>query len=390
MLKLAAPTLGRHGRPNTRGILIVLPIMRQTRCRRVTTAFVARMASRLRREETTTLTSDFHGRLLSDRVGFALASGLMEITYDTGTRVILQGPVTYEVESKNGGFLPIGRLTGKVEAETAKGFYVRTPTATVTDLGTEFGIEVDQEQHFRTEVFRGQVKLTWLASHGTYLQEQTLEAGQSGQYDGKTITIKTAKSTSVSQFVRQLANNNEPVMPPRAELIVNGGGENVQGDKPIGWKLDSRSGFASGRFSSFADSPHNGSRRLTIWNNAACIISAMYQEHTYTNGFSNDVTKLEFHGWFRPEHFPSVARIEVIIGNNTNGNIIVHDRLAFDTADITKWTEVHGTLSVHHGTGNEFSNYVKIRLVADFNDGVGSRKAAQFDDLSLFTVSGAR
>ena len=31
---------------------------------------------------------------------FALASGLMEITYDTGAKVILQGPVTYEVESK--------------------------------------------------------------------------------------------------------------------------------------------------------------------------------------------------------------------------------------------------------------------------------------------------
>ena len=30
---------------------------------------------------------------------FALRSGLMEITYDTGAKVILQGPVTYEVES---------------------------------------------------------------------------------------------------------------------------------------------------------------------------------------------------------------------------------------------------------------------------------------------------
>ncbi len=35
---------------------------------------------------------------------FALASGLMEITYDTGAKVILQGPVTYEVEAKDGGY----------------------------------------------------------------------------------------------------------------------------------------------------------------------------------------------------------------------------------------------------------------------------------------------
>ena len=35
---------------------------------------------------------------------FVLASGLMEITYDTGAKVILQGPVTYEVESRTAGF----------------------------------------------------------------------------------------------------------------------------------------------------------------------------------------------------------------------------------------------------------------------------------------------
>ena len=73
---------------------------------------------------------------------YALASGLMEITYDTGAKVILQGPVTYEVESKNGGFLSVGKLTGKVTTQAARGLTIRTPTATVTDLGTEFGVEV--------------------------------------------------------------------------------------------------------------------------------------------------------------------------------------------------------------------------------------------------------
>ena len=106
-----------------------------------------------------------------------LASGLMEITYDTGAKVILQGPVTYEVDS-NGGYLAVGKLTGKLEKKVASGqwsvvsestinnqqstisnsslstihyplFTIRTPTATVTDLGTEFGIEVKQDGSFR-------------------------------------------------------------------------------------------------------------------------------------------------------------------------------------------------------------------------------------------------
>ncbi len=89
---------------------------------------------------------------------YALASGLMEITYNTGAKVILQGPVTYEVESRNGGFLPIGKLTGKVEVETAKGFTVHTPTATVTDLGTEFGIEVTPDKATVVYVIRGAVE----------------------------------------------------------------------------------------------------------------------------------------------------------------------------------------------------------------------------------------
>ena len=93
----------------------------------------------------------------------ALRSGLLELTYNTGTKVILQGPVTYEVESAVGGYLSLGKLTAKLEKNDKRetlnaersassssfivhrsSFAVRTPTAIVTDLGTEFGVEVDQ------------------------------------------------------------------------------------------------------------------------------------------------------------------------------------------------------------------------------------------------------
>jgi len=88
---------------------------------------------------------------------FMLDSGLMEITYKTGAKVVLQGPVTYNVDSKNGGFMSVGKLTGKVENKTAKGFAVRTPTATVTDLGTEFGVEVANDGTAKVTVFVGKV-----------------------------------------------------------------------------------------------------------------------------------------------------------------------------------------------------------------------------------------
>ena len=65
----------------------------------------------------------------------------------------------YHVESKNGGFLSIGKLTGKVITEAARGLAIRTPLATVTDLGTEFGVEVDERGATISRVFRGAVRL---------------------------------------------------------------------------------------------------------------------------------------------------------------------------------------------------------------------------------------
>ena len=38
--------------------------------------------------------------------------------------MILQGPVTYEVESKDGGFLSLGKLTARLERKAASGHSV--------------------------------------------------------------------------------------------------------------------------------------------------------------------------------------------------------------------------------------------------------------------------
>ncbi len=90
---------------------------------------------------------------------FALRAGLIEITYDSGAKTVLQGPVTYEVDSKNGGFLAVGKMTGKVVGKNGERFAVRTPTAIVTDLGTEFGIDVDANGTTTSHVFQGLVEV---------------------------------------------------------------------------------------------------------------------------------------------------------------------------------------------------------------------------------------
>jgi hypothetical protein len=161
---------------------------------------------------------------------YALSSGLMEITYDTGAKVILQGPVSFEVESINGGFLSVGKLTGKVEVEKAKGFSVRTPTATVTDLGTEFGVEVVDGGKTQVHVFRGIVEAR-IAGHDADSQrrEQVTEghAIEIGR-DDKSIR---AVAVAPQSFVRKVRS-------PVTGLARFPYAAAVLGDNPISyWRL---------------------------------------------------------------------------------------------------------------------------------------------------------
>jgi len=151
---------------------------------------------------------------------FALSKGIMEITYYTGAKVILQGPCTYEIDSASGGYLSLGKLTARIEKgargvrrdtgtvsknlpsfagggaggegrsesagpsaltqvpsgrhegfgesradtshplpDSSSLFAVRTPTAVITDLGTEFGVEVEKNGETTSLVFSGKVEL---------------------------------------------------------------------------------------------------------------------------------------------------------------------------------------------------------------------------------------
>ncbi len=168
-------------------------------------------------------------REVTPGTNYKLASGLVEITYNTGAKVILQGPVTYTVDSHNGGYLSAGRLTARVEKKAEKVasgqwpvasesrnpslptthfplFTVKTPTAIVTDLGTEFGIEVDGQGNTTSHVYRGSVKLELASSDGVQgVPPRILHANESARVkkndDGKTSAIISI-TVDPASFVR--------------------------------------------------------------------------------------------------------------------------------------------------------------------------------------------
>ena len=158
---------------------------------------------------------------------FTLASGLMEITYDTGAKVLLQGPVSYNVESFNGGFISLGKLAGEASTESARGLTIRTPTATVVDLGTEFGVEVGRDGHTVSRVYRGSVQLRALSRNGTADGDaKVLRENESARVDlrGERAIVSSPSGKPVD-FVRSiLRSSGQARVLDLVDIVAGGNG----------------------------------------------------------------------------------------------------------------------------------------------------------------------
>ncbi len=86
-----------------------------------------------------------------------LKSGLAQVVFYSGARVVIEGPSELELVSASEAICPSGRLLVEVP-EPARGFRIGTDRLNVVDLGTSFGINASAD---RTEVhvFKGQVEL---------------------------------------------------------------------------------------------------------------------------------------------------------------------------------------------------------------------------------------
>ncbi len=146
------------------------------------TEFVARIARTSQADFDKTSNGNFQNRDLFDDDTIVLHSGLVVIEYDTGARVVLEGPATYQVQGANGGDLRHGGLVARVDTKASQGFFVDVPGARIVDLGTEFAVEVDADGASDVAVLSGEVELT-----RTTLPERSvrLTAGKIASIDGQ-------------------------------------------------------------------------------------------------------------------------------------------------------------------------------------------------------------
>lgn len=137
-----------------------------------------------------------------------LKSGLAQIVFYSGARVVVEGPAEVQLLSAGELVLDRGRLVAEVPPQ-AKGFRVRTRQMNVTDLGTVFGVAVTSSQA-EVHVFKGSVEF----EVPTAPKNQSLGGGQGAVADqsGATRLITASRTKFASLFDLQNKSSDAAVL----------------------------------------------------------------------------------------------------------------------------------------------------------------------------------
>ena len=86
-----------------------------------------------------------------------LASGTVEVGFESGATSRIHGPALFEIESRNSAFLHYGKALSLADEESSKGFTIRTASSTYVDQGTEFITEAGADGYSQLFVVQGAV-----------------------------------------------------------------------------------------------------------------------------------------------------------------------------------------------------------------------------------------
>lgn len=93
-----------------------------------------------------------------EKGSFRLDAGIVELEFNRGARVTIRGPASFELKSTDLLHVSSGNLVARIPEE-AIGFTIATDEADVVDLGTEFGLRVDNGRQTEVHVMEGLVEV---------------------------------------------------------------------------------------------------------------------------------------------------------------------------------------------------------------------------------------
>ena len=153
----------------------------------------------------------------------SLTQGFVELACDGGTSVLLQAPVAVRLETGERLFLERGTLSVRI-GEDSDGFIVRTPTGTVVDYGTEFGVLVGSRGETEAIVYEGKVGLRSGSDPVRAVTSMILTEGQAGVVEeGGRLAAKAFEPGRVVRSMPETPGFGIPGMRMDLADIVAGG-----------------------------------------------------------------------------------------------------------------------------------------------------------------------
>ncbi|WP_437206174.1 hypothetical protein [Planctomicrobium sp. SH664] len=166
-----------------------------------------------------------HGSRLTAQI-LELQSGLLELRFDSGIRVILEGPAEFQILSRTSARLVTGKAVLHCQ-EFATEFELMTPTTTVYDIGTEYGVAVAASGDTEVHVFSGAIQVEHSDAE---LESEFLEAGHALKITAEGMAHITM---SPEQFHRGI-KIPAPTAEPQGELIAYDGFQRTE--PPSKWQ----------------------------------------------------------------------------------------------------------------------------------------------------------
>lgn len=139
-------------------------------------------------------------RALEDGHRVNIDNGILEISLGEKSRLVLEAPASFAVESVDVVRLFSGRCYAEME-KGSSGLRIKTPSGEVLDLGTRFGVEVGSSGATAVHVFEGEVELA------SQQNRSVLHEGEGAHWtDGKNFQVVAAEA---ERFVSRLPKKEQ-------------------------------------------------------------------------------------------------------------------------------------------------------------------------------------
>jgi len=173
---------------------------------------------------------------------YDLREGAAKMELGQGISLLIEAPCQIELTSVDEVNLRKGRLVAV--SSQAKGFRVRTLTALITDLGTEFGVIVHTDGSTEAHVLKGHISVALDPNRSSQPTSLVVNEGQATAVDTAGQTIRNGLVARVDLFLLQLPPSYQPAdVSGRLNLADIVGGGNGSGSGKLERGIDLGTGL---------------------------------------------------------------------------------------------------------------------------------------------------